>query len=152
MENKQKSIAPEILILTEFGRRDRSAAEIALRMATCLGTDILLLNAMTAAERRFDEDDPIAETDCTAETDRLRSLCKDGKVNIRGLVVSGELWDNVRELEESRNIIMVVMGGRPAVDDYGYFCSDVERIIRSSAAPVLVIPEKCIKMANICQT
>lgn len=142
-DNKQKS---QILVLTEFSNRDRNAADMAVRLAKKIGSDVLLLTCfpLTGTESSDLEFEKALQLTCEKEIARLNEGLKGEKeysIDIQGLAKGGDLYEQVIRLKQTQNILMVVMGGRPIKNDNGYFCSDVNEIIYKTDVPVLIVPE-----------
>ncbi len=154
MNTKKKTSAKMILMLTEFSNRDKNATDAALKLAAKLGLNLMLLHAypLTGNEQssaQMENTKYLSEIDRHFESEKKR-LLELLKINhessfqpiIKSCSGEGSLSDNVCGILEKEDIVMIVMGGRPARNNDYLFCTEIDEILYKTHRPVLIIPEK----------
>ena len=154
MNSKKKASTKMILMLTEFSNRDKNATDAALKLAVKLGLNLMLLHAypITGNEHsnaQIENTKYLSKIDrhFDSEKERLLELVKINQGSVFQPIIKscsgeGSLSDNVCGILEKEDIVMIVMGGRPARDNDYLFCTEIDEILYKTHRPVLIIPEK----------
>jgi nucleotide-binding universal stress UspA family protein len=154
MNTEKKASTKMILMLTEFSNRDKNATDAALKLAAKLGLNLMLLHAypvtgneqsntqmenakyLSEIDRHFDSEKKRLQEQLEISHDRIF------EPSIKTCSGEGSLSDNVCEILEKEDIVMIVMGGRPARENDYLFCTEIDEILYKTHCPVLIIPEK----------
>lgn len=150
----------KILVLTDFSENATHAAKTAVILGSRLNANLLLLNCFTSQPMVADYADGgawlLAEPIGMREQSRedLRDMEKDLEPLVAALprehhhpsiqfqASEGKLGDNVRDLQQEKDIEMVVMGARSGSTlEHLVIGSDTSAVMKKSIRPVLVIPE-----------
>ncbi|MFC1225903.1 universal stress protein [Pedobacter sp. BG31] len=154
MNSKKKASTKMILMLTEFSNRDKNATDAALKLAVKLGLNLMLLHVYPVtgneqSKNQMENAKYLSEIDRYFESEKKRLMqllqINQGDVSqpmIKSRSVEGSLSDNVCGILEKEDIVMIVMGGRPARDNDYLFCTEIDEILYKTSRPVLIIPEK----------
>lgn len=157
-----------ILVLTDFSKNARAAAETAVILAQKTGADLLLLNTyisppFTPAANYVTW--PTAYYTCYRDesTDKLRTESRrlqeilnqqpptahHSKINCSNM--EGPLVENVKKIMQQKKPLMIVMGGRHKKASDLIFGSDIQDVVNQALCPVLIIPEQtgALQLKNI---
>jgi len=145
----------QLLMLTDFSDSAARAATAALPLAARLRATIRLYHTLPffplvpggIGGPYVTETEAVSFGDnkerLLLEADRLRECAVMAGCHVRIEEISGEgsLREVIRELTESPEVILVVMGGRKGSSlDHMLSGSDTASVIRKSSKPVLVVP------------
>ena len=148
-----------LLVLTDFSRNAKRAAEAALNLANKLGGgEIVLLNTylnplfLPSAEyvawppeyyTAFKEE---SISQMNSECKRLHQIVTDlkipaEKIKIDSLNLEGPLSEHLESVVKKRNTTLIVMGARRKVSGDFLFGSSINTTLRHASCPVLIVPE-----------
>ena len=144
-----------ILILTDFSKSAKIAAEFGANLAAQLKADLLLFNSFKIPNRSYDslpstEDTslPQKSREClNIEVARLNEILQVREMQftpkIDCISKEGSIVENVCTiLQEHQNILMVVMGGcKINGHDDVLFGSDITEVLHKVKCPTLIVPE-----------
>lgn len=145
-----------ILVLTDLSENSSKAAETAAMLSGILKANILLFNANYTVPAIpyypgvvLVNDNLSWEDECQNKLNQLAEHVKkiveqvnyDGhKPKVQTLLREGNLWGNVKELIENKNIEIILMGGRSGSKiDHIAFGSDTSSIVDHVTCPVLIV-------------
>ncbi|MFI5137766.1 MAG: universal stress protein [Sphingobacteriales bacterium] len=149
-----------IAVLTDFSARAEHAAEYALNIAKKIKADVLLYNAFlvpeshqNAAKRTW----PVEGYDeIKSQTQKkLNTLCRKLEKDIReksfpGSFVpsigyyceEGAIANNIADLEENKNLILIVLATHGPDDVSAFMMGDnCRQVIDAASTPLLIVPE-----------
>jgi len=144
-----------ILVLTDFSRSAKNAADYAALLAKQLHADILLFNSFLIPDPGFDSwtsadhallsqqskmnlDKEVARLD-----DVIKHYGKEFRPKVNCLSNEGTIAENVCEIiTEKKNILMVVMGGCKANgNDDVLFGAEITEVLNKVKCPTMIVPE-----------
>jgi len=149
-----------IAVLTDFSERSEHAAVYALQIAKKIKADILLYNAfMTPATadtqtawpaEDYDEIKTYTQRKLNALSrkleDELREKSFPGSYlpAINYQCEEGVIANNIADLEENKNIVLIVLATHGA-DDVSAFLmgNNCRQVIDAASTPLLIVPENC---------
>jgi len=157
-----------ILVLTDFSKKARYAAETALLLAEKMNANVMLFNAyarypfLPSAEfvawppeyyTAFKDE---SNRRIKKEKRRLKRLISDnrnrfGEIDIKCFTAEGTAAENLPSLLKEREIVMVVIGGREKTAGSFLFGNHMNQIIDKATCPVLVISRRDsnLKLKNV---
>jgi len=144
-----------ILVLTDFSKTARHAADYALFLAEQLTADILLFNSYYVPVPGFDswpaKDYPAllqnSKSKLEKEASRLNSILENNQNNFKPVINyssdGGLVADNVYNIiNDKKNIMMLVMGGYKAYNnDDILFGSEITAVLCKARCPAVIVPE-----------
>ena len=145
-----------ILVLTDFSKSAKNAAEAAIKIAEVIHADILLLNAYVVATMLVTKEPmpwpleyyKVLEQDSIdqlkIEEERLLEITakqkrNKGSVNLSSLSRGGSLAEILSEIIKEKDITMIFMGGRHNKGSELLFGSDINHVINHANRPVFII-------------
>lgn len=151
-----------ILVLTDFSKNSRNAAETALQLADKVRADILLFNVysrfpfLPSAEfvawppeyySIFKEESTFR---IKKEINRLKKLLPTdrpdaGKITIHYLTAEGTIAECLPALLKKRAVTMLLMGGRERVAGNFLFGNTINDVLKKAICPVLIVSSKKAK-------
>ncbi|MEM7102390.1 MAG: universal stress protein [Bacteroidota bacterium] len=151
----------KILALTDFSACAENGVDTAIRLAENSGAELIVYSrvkipfnwqTLTNAEKAQNPEAVALVSNTEALFDALKDRYADKKVKIKTLFSGGKLIEMVRDLVESENIDLLVLGshGSSGLEEL-FVGSNTQRIVRFVHCPVLVVKNKreTIEFKNI---
>jgi len=152
-----------ILVLTDFSKKSKYAAETAIQLAYKTNADILLFNAysrypyLPSAEyiawppEYYDIFKNESKIQIIIEKRRIESLInqhkeKVRKINVTYVTAEGTAAENLPTLLEKGNISIIVIGGRSKTLGNFLFGDQMNQIISKANCPLLIISSKNLNL------
>lgn len=154
-----------ILVLTDFSKSAKNAAEVAVNMAERLKANIVLFNVylspviLPSAEAEIwplDDDGALhleSDVHLNEEAGRIQHIIERAdkhlyKPTIYCMSAEGALAENVRSVFKEKNVLLIIMGSRERQHSAFFAASNINAVVNKVDKPVLIIPENC-RLADI---
>lgn len=143
-----------VLVLTDFSSPARRAAEAALKIAARFSAEVLLFHSyslpLISTQKNIENDYAILEgkslvklqkeRDRVIQSEYFQKLDHQPKISVLNSI--RPLADNLYELQQSKNIILVMMGERRDKRNSFLFGNHIHVAMRNSACPLLIVTGK----------
>ncbi|MGY4386473.1 nucleotide-binding universal stress UspA family protein [Pedobacter sp. UYP24] len=161
MKNTEETqLTKSILVLTDFSKSAKNAAQYATSLAALLRANVILFNSFLIPDSGFDSwpsDNSgslskRSKENLLIEKQRLSNIVASGKGTFKPtidcIIDEGTIAENVCAiLTEKKNIFLVIMGGyKTDVRDDTSFGVEITKILNKVACPTMIIPpsEHCL--------
>jgi nucleotide-binding universal stress UspA family protein len=144
-----------ILVLTDFSRSAKIAADYAAHLAEQLNATLLIFNSYLIPDLGFDSwpsgdhSSLLQQSQNNLELEVARLYCvlqdqeKETQVKIESISDEGAIAENVCAIiKEKQNVLMVVMGGCKATGSDNILLGiEVTEVLNKVKCPTLIVPE-----------
>ena len=145
-----EEIMKNILVPTDFSEASHNAAKYAVSLAKPFDARVTLINIIQPAVIIDDSvlafvmttQAEIVESHKKLMNKEIEALSQKGLIEIKGLVAEGSTYNRIQEIAKSNEADIIVMGMKGKGQSNSVFGSTTTTVIRKSALPVFVIPEK----------